>query len=56
MSFDFNSAIDLKSYYGDDAHVIVAITLKADYDADSNGVRYFWADQNMIDEMMQMIE
>ena len=56
VSFDFNKPIDLKSCFGDDAHVIVAITLKADYDADGAGVRRFSADQNWIDQMMEMIK
>lgn len=56
MSFDFNKPIDLKSCFGDEAHVIVAITLKADYDADSAGVRRFSADQKWIDQMMEMIK
>ncbi|MBR5109268.1 MAG: hypothetical protein IK099_03650 [Clostridia bacterium] len=56
VSFDFNSPIDLKACFGEDARVIVAITLRADYDPDSMGVRYFYADQNMIDQMMRMIQ
>lgn len=56
VSFDFNKPIDLKSCFGDDARVIVAITLKADYDADGAGVRRFSADQNWIDQMMEMIK
>lgn len=54
--FDFNEPIDLRACFGDDAHVIIAITLKADYDADSTGVSRFLADQNWIDQMMEMIE
>ncbi len=56
VSFDFNKPIDLKSFFGKDARVIVAITLKADYDADGAGVRRFSADQNWIDQMMEMIK
>jgi len=56
MSFDFNEPLDLKACFGQDAHVIVAITLKADYDANGAGVRRFSADQNWIDQMMAMIE
>ncbi|MBR3017888.1 MAG: hypothetical protein IKH57_12580 [Clostridia bacterium] len=56
VSFDFDSPIDLKSRFGENARVIVAITLKADYDADSIGVRYFYVDQNLIDQMMAMIQ
>ena len=56
VSFDFNKPIDLKGCFGQDAHVIVAITLKADYDANSTGVRRFSADQNWIDQMMAMIK
>ena len=56
VSFDFNSPIDLKACFGEDAHVIVAITLKADYDPDSTGVRSFSADQALIDQMMDMIQ
>ena len=56
VSFDFNKPIDLKACFGQDAHVIVAITLKADYDANSTGVRRFSADQNWIDQMMAMIQ
>ena len=56
VSFDFNEPIDLKSIFGKDARVIVAITLKADYDAESNGVSRFWPDQKWIDQMMEMIK
>ena len=56
VSFDFNSPIDLKFYFGEDDYVIVAITLKADYDADSTGVIYFYADQNLIEQMMDIIQ
>ena len=56
VSFEFNEPIDLKSIFGKDARVIVAITLKADYDADSIGVGRFWPDQNWIDQMMNMIK
>ena len=56
ISFDFNEPIDLKGCFGKDARVIVAITLKADYDADSVGVRRFSADQKWIDQMMEMIK
>ena len=56
ISFDFNEPIDLKARFGEDAHVIVAITLKADYDADSVGIRRFSADQKWIDQMMEMIK
>ena len=55
-SFDFNKPIDLKAYFGEDAHVIIAITLKADYDASSTGVTRFLADQKWIDQMMEMIK
>ena len=54
--FDFNVPIDLKACFGEDAHVIIAITLKADYDADSAGVTRFLADQRWIDQMMEMIK
>ena len=56
QSFDFNAPIDLKGYFGEDARVIVAITLKADYDADSAGVRRFSADQTLINQMMDMLK
>ena len=56
VSFDFNEPIDLKALFGENAHVIMAITLKADYDADTTGVGRFWADQNWIDQMMKMIK
>ena len=56
VSFDFNEPIDLKSMFGKDARVIVAITLKADYDAESTGVSRFWPDQRWIDQMMEMIK
>ena len=54
--FDFNKPIDLESYFGEDARVIIAITLKADYDADSTGISRFMADQKWIDQMMEMIK
>lgn len=55
-SFEFNEPIDLRACFGEDAHVIIAITLKADYDANSAGVRRFSPDQNWIDQMMEMIK
>ena len=55
-AFDFNEPIDLKTCFGEDAHVIVAITLKADYDANGAGIRRFLADQNSIDQMMEMLQ
>lgn len=56
VSFEFGTPIHLEEVFGKDSHVIVAITLKADYDANGVGVQYFLADEQLINEMKEMVD
>ncbi len=56
VAFDFDTPLNLEAFFGDDRQVIIAITLKADYDANSSGVQYFLADQKWIKEMVDMVD
>ena len=55
-SFTFGDPIDLTACFGDDDHVILAITLKADYNAVGFGVNYFTPDQEQIEAMLDLLD
>lgn len=55
VSFSFDTPIVLSDYFGEDTQVIMAITLKADYDAKGAGILDFRVDQEQIDAMKQMM-
>ena len=55
-SFSFGKPIDIQTAFGDDRRVIIAITLKADYDAVGFGVQYFAPDQAQIDVMIALLD
>ena len=51
----FDTPLDLAEHFGADARVILAITLKADYNAGASGVQEFKPDQEQIDLMTALI-
>lgn len=55
LPFSFGSPIILADYFEEDARVIVAITLKADYDAADPSIQSFIEDQEQINAMIELI-
>ena len=56
VSVAFNDPIVLTKYFGGDTHVIMAITIRADYDAMAGGIQSFNPDQKLIEEMTGLID
>ena len=52
----FDQPIDLKEYFGDDQLVLMAITLRADYDAMAPGIQNFREDEVLIAAMSELID
>ena len=52
----FDQPVELKDYFGDDQQVLMAITLKADYDANAYGVQGFKEDEKLIAAMSELID
>ena len=53
---EFDQPTELKEYFGDDHLVLMAITLKADYDAMAPGIQGFREDQELISAMSELID
>ena len=56
VSLEFDAPLDLREFFREDDRLILAITLRADYDANGFGVQYFSPDQELIDEMMNLLD
>ena len=52
----FDDPIVLTEYFGEDTKVIMAITLRADYDAQGAGVQGFSPDQELIKKMIELVD
>ena len=52
----FDTPIDLNDYFGDDTSVIMAIVLRADYDAVGAGIQDFVPDQEAIKKMIELVD
>ena len=53
---EFDQPTELKEYFGEDQLVLMAITLKADYDAMDPGIQNFIEDRELIAAMTELIE
>ena len=53
---EFDQPTELEEYFGEDQLVLMAITLKADYDAMDPGVQSFREDQELITAMSELID
>ena len=56
VAVEFDQPIELKEYFGDDQLVLMAITLKADYDALAPGIQDFREDEALIAAMSELID
>ena len=52
----FDDPVPLNDYFGEDERVIMAITLKADYDAKAPGIQGFREDQELLKTMRELID
>ena len=55
-SFAFDDPIDIAEYFGSDERVIMAISLKADFNAVGLGVQSFVPDQEQIETMIDLLD
>ena len=53
---EFDQPLELKDYFGEDQRVLMAITLKADYDAMAYGIQGFREDEELIAAMTELID
>lgn len=53
---EFDQPIELGQYFGDDQLVLMAITLRADYDAMAPGIQDFREDKELIAAMKELID
>ena len=53
---EFDQPIELGEYFGDDQMVLMAITLRADYDAMAAGIQGFREDEELIAAMSELID
>ncbi len=53
---EFDQPTELKEYFGEDQLVLMAITLKADYDAMAPGIQGFREDKELITAMSELID
>ena len=53
---EFDQPIELKEYFGEDQLVLMAITLRADYDALAPGIQDFREDKELIAAMSELID
>ncbi len=53
---EFDQPAMLGEYFGEDQHVLMAITLKADYDAMDPGIQGFREDEELITAMSELID
>ncbi len=56
VAVEFDQPIELQEYFGDDQLVLMAITLRADYDAMAPGVQDFREDEELIAAMSELID
>ena len=56
VALEFGQPGDLKNYFGEDQQVLMAITLKADYDAYAYGIQGFKEDEELIAAMSDLID
>jgi hypothetical protein len=56
VALEFDQPVDLKNYFGEDQQVLMAITLKADYDAYAYGIQGFKEDEELIASMSELID
>ena len=56
LILEFDQPTQLGEYFGDDQLVIMAITLKADYDAKDPGLQSFREDEELIKAMKELID
>ena len=56
VSVSFEDSINLKDYFGDDTRVIMAITIRADYDAMGAGIMGFSEDKEMKQALIDLLD
>lgn len=56
VTVDFDHPIKMKEYFGDDQHVLMAVTLKADFNSDDAGIQGFREDKALIDALSKLID
>ena len=52
---EFNQPVEIEHYFGDDQIVLMAITLKADFDSQDAGIQSFREDEALIDAFSELI-
>ena len=56
VALEFDRPVELSEYFGDDMMVLMAITLKADYDAMAPGIQGFQEDEALIAAISELID
>ena len=56
VSVNFEDSINLKDYFGDDTRVIMAITIRADYDATGAGINGFSEDKELKQALIDLLD
>ncbi|MDO5327726.1 MAG: hypothetical protein Q4G00_13530 [Clostridia bacterium] len=56
VSIEFGNPVSLVDYFGKDERVIMAITLRADYDARGAGIQSIYEDQALMETLMELMD